>query len=126
MLRKCLLVAFVLVILSSCNIAGTPIPAISINIKPTNEPLPSVPVENAESSIVIIGVVKDVSFSARLITLKDPVEGFSVLALTENCELAASDGEEVELRDIKPGMAVLASGQPGSSDALLTSFVLVQ
>ena len=126
MLRKYFLVAFVLIILSSCNAAETSVPATSISIKPTNEPLPSVAVENIESGITITGVVKDVSFSARLIMLKDPVEGIHVLAMTENCELTSSNEDEIELRDIHPGMSIQASGQPGESDALLTSFVLVQ
>jgi hypothetical protein len=130
MLRKCLLAAFVFVFISSCNAAGTPPPLPIITITPTSEPLPTtasiVAVEAAESGITITGTVMDVSLSARLITLKDPVEGFHVLALTENCELTSSNRDEIELYDIQPGMTVRASGQPGESDSLLTSFVLVQ
>jgi hypothetical protein len=130
MLRKCLSVAFVLIIVSSCNTVGTPIPTPQIATTPTREPLPAitstVAMEYAESSITIVGVVMDVSFSARLIMLKDPVEGIHVLALTENYELTSSNGEELELHNIQPGMTVQATGQPGESDALLTSFVLVK
>ena len=67
----------------------------------------------------------DISFSARLIFLKNPVGGFSVLALTENCELTSSNGETIELHDIQSGMLIQASGQQGESDSLLTNFVLV-
>lgn len=126
MLRKYLLVAFVFVVLSSCKVVDTPVSTTSINIEPTSELLPSVAVENAESDITITGVVMDVSFSARLITLKDPVEGIHVLALNENCELTSSIGDEVKLQDIQPGMTVQASGQQGESDALLTSLVVFQ
>jgi hypothetical protein len=86
--------------------------------------LSSIAAENPGTEIMITGIVKDVSLSARLITLKDQVEGFSVLALTENCELKSSNGEEIDLHDIQPGMTVQVSGQPGASEALLTSFVL--
>jgi len=130
MLRKCLSVAFVLVTVSSCNTVGTPIPAPQIATTPTHEPLPAitstVAIEYTESGITIVGMVMDVSFSARLIMLKDPVEGIRVLALIENCKLTSSNGEEIELRDIQPGMTVRASGQLGEPDSLLTSFVLVQ
>jgi hypothetical protein len=87
--------------------------------------LPSVAVENTGTEIMITGVVKDVSLSARLIVLKEPVEGIIVIALTENCEIKSSIGEKIDLRDIQSGMTVQASGQPGASEALLTSFVLV-
>lgn len=124
---NCLLAAFVLVILSSCNAIGTPVPVSPTT--PTSEPLPTatstVAVENIESDITIIGIVMDVSFSARLITLKDPIEDIHVLALTENCGLTSSNGEKIKLNDIQPGNTIRASGQRGKSDSLLTSFVLV-
>ena len=101
-------------------------------VSPTNtatrEPLPTatstVVVENTETAITITGVVVDVSFSARLIMLKESVKGIRIIALTENCEIKSSTGEKLDLRDIQPGMSVQASGQPGASEALLTSFVL--
>jgi hypothetical protein len=98
---------------------------------PTNgEPLPTATstaaIESTESGITITGVVTDISFSARLIKLKDPVEGIHILALNENCDLVTSNGEKIDLHSIQPGMTVQASGQPGSSDALLTSSVVVQ
>jgi len=125
MLRKFLMVAFVFVALSSCSAVETPVPATSISTKPTNDPLPSVAVENAESGITIKGIVMDVSLSARIITLKGSVEGFHVLALTENCELRFFSGEEIELQAIQPGMTIQASGQSGESDALITNSILV-
>jgi hypothetical protein len=83
------------------------------------------PTEKAKSGITIMGTVMDVSLSARIIMLKNPVEGFGVIALTEESELISTDGDEITLRDIRSGMTIQASGQPGESDALLASQVLV-
>ncbi len=85
----------------------------------------TIPAEEAESGITIVGTVMDVSLSARIIMLREPVEGFDVIALTEESELVSTDGDEITLRDIRPGMRIEASGQPGKSNALLASQVLV-
>ena len=129
MLGKCLMIAFVTIILISCATVDNPMPGPTITAAPTHEPLPvatsTIAVENTESGITIIGEVMDVSLSARIITLKDPVEDIRVLALTEDCELTSSNGEKIDLHDIQPGMLIQASGQRGESDSLLTSFVIV-
>jgi hypothetical protein len=128
MFRKCSVIAFVLIILTGCTTVETPIPEMPITPAATSEPLSTatVAVINPESNITIVGVVMDVSLSARIIMLKDPVEGIHVLALNQNCELTSSIGEKIELHDIQPGITVRASGQLDESNALLTSFVLVQ
>jgi hypothetical protein len=78
-----------------------------------------VPMKEAEAGLMIVGTVMNVSLSARIITLQEPVESISVIALTEESELASSDGEEITLQDIQPGMTIQASGEPGDSGALL-------
>jgi hypothetical protein len=79
--------------------------------------------EEVEPGIAIMGTVMDVSLSARIIMLREPVEGFSVIALTEESELVSAEGDEITLRAIRPGMRIQASGQPGESNALLASKV---
>jgi hypothetical protein len=79
----------------------------------------------AESVVTIEGTVRDVSPSARIITLTEPVKGFRVIALTEKSQLLSASGDEILLRDIQPGMRIQASGQPGASGALITNQVLV-
>lgn len=85
----------------------------------------TMPPEEAESDIAIEGLVMDVSLSARIIMLQEPVEGFDVIALTEESELVSVDGDGIALRDIRPGMRIQASGQPGESNALLARKVRV-
>ncbi len=85
----------------------------------------TIPTKEVESGITIMGTVMDVSLSARIIMLQEPVEGFSVVALTEESELVSTDGDEITLRDIRPGMTIQTSGQPGESNALLASQVLL-
>jgi hypothetical protein len=129
MLRKCLFLVVVLVSLAGCTIGESNLPMPSTTPVSTSEPLPvsttTIPAEEAESGITIMGTVMDVSLSARIIMLREPVEGFSVIALTEESKLVSTDGDEITLRDIKPGMTIQASGQPGESNALLASQVLV-
>ena len=84
----------------------------------------TIPTE-AESDITLVGTVLDVSPSARIITLTEPVEGFDVIALTGESRLFSASGEEILLRDIRAGMKIRASGQPGESQVLLASQVLV-
>jgi hypothetical protein len=79
----------------------------------------------AQSDVTIEGTVRDVSPSARIITLTEPVEGFSVVALTEESELLSANGDEILLRDLGAGMRIQASGQPGASGALIANQVLV-
>ena len=76
-------------------------------------------------TITITGTVMDVSLSARIIMLAEAVEGFEVVALTEESELVSASGGEAALQDIRPGMRVKASGQAGESGALLAEQVLV-
>jgi hypothetical protein len=91
-------------------------------VRAANRPLPT---KEAESGITIMGTVMDVSLSARIIMLQESVEGFSVVALTEESELVSTGSGDIALRDIRPGMTIQASGEPGESNALLASQVLL-
>jgi hypothetical protein len=83
----------------------------------------TIPAEDG-SDITLVGTVLDVSPSARTITLAEPVDGFSVIALTGESKVL-SDGEEIMLRDISPGRRIQASGLPGASGALIADRVIV-
>jgi hypothetical protein len=86
-------------------------------------PTVTVPAQEVKPGITIVGTVLDVSFSAHVITLQEPVAGFSALALTEASELVSADQHKITLGDVRPGMRVEASGRPGESHALLASRV---
>jgi len=77
------------------------------------------------SDITLVGTVLDVSPSARLITLTEPVGGFGVIALMEESPLLSASGDKVLLRDVRAGMRIQASGRPGASGTLIASQVLV-
>ena len=77
------------------------------------------------SDIILVGTVLDVSPSARVITLAEPVDGFTVIALTEESQLLSASGRQILLRDLKAGMRIQASGQPGVPGTLIASQVLV-
>ena len=79
----------------------------------------------ANKSITITGIVQDVMLSARVIALQEPVEGFQNVALLPSTRLISSEGKEISLREIKPGMRIQAIGHPGSSRALLAEKVQV-
>ena len=81
--------------------------------------------ENGSSTgVTITGTVIDVSLSAQIITLEEPVDGFSTIALAEDSVLLSVDGSEIALEDIQHGTTVKVFGQPGDSGALIANQVL--
>ena len=84
----------------------------------------TIPAETG-SDITLVGTVLDVSLSARIITLTEPVDGFGVIALTEESKVIPVGGEEIMLRDIRPGKRIQASGRSGASGTLIADRVLV-
>jgi hypothetical protein len=77
------------------------------------------------SDITIVGTVNDVSPSARIINLTEPVDGFFVIALTEESRVVSMNGDEIMLRDLQAGTRIQASGQLGASGVLIAGQVLV-
>jgi hypothetical protein len=132
------------ILLTSCavpeNISpapSTPRPTVtgtsSITAISTITPGPeSLPTETAEPEstplgigIVITATVMDTSLSARVIMLQEPVEGFSVVALTDETELVSQDGSPVALKEFQHGVQIRAIGKPGSSGALLAEQIVL-
>ena len=120
MLRKCLILIVAIIFLGSCTTGKSNLMTPSTTTISTSEAT-----YGAESGITIIGTVMDISLSARIIALKEPVNGFNVVAITEESMLTSTDGSQITLRDIQPGMIVQVTGQPGASGALLASEVRV-
>jgi hypothetical protein len=84
----------------------------------------TIPAE-AGGDLTLVGTVLDASPSAHIITLTEPVDGFDVVALTAESQLLSASGAEILLRDLRAGMRIQASGQPGASGALIANQVLV-
>ena len=89
----------------------------------TREPTPTA--TSPAQVITITGTVMDVSLSARIITLTEPVQGFDTVALSDETEVLASSGCKAALQDVQKGMTVQASGKPGTSGAILASKVSI-
>ncbi|MGD8516031.1 MAG: hypothetical protein PVG54_03600 [Anaerolineae bacterium] len=84
----------------------------------------TIPAE-VESQITIEGIVMNVSPSARIIELTDPVQRFAVIALTEESDLRSAGGSEILLRDLPAGEWIEATGQPGEPGVLIADQVRV-
>lgn len=84
----------------------------------------TIPAEG-EANITLEGTVLDVSPSARTITLAEPVQGYTVIALVEESQLLSAGGDEILLRDLLVGMSIQASGQPGAPGTLIANQVQV-
>jgi hypothetical protein len=84
----------------------------------------TIPAEEG-ADITLVGTVLDVAPSARTITLTEPVDGFDVIALTEESNVVSGDGEEIMLRDISTGTRIRASGRSSASGVLIAERVLV-
>ena len=111
-------ICLVIVLLLAVACAGT-----AEQITPTAVPVPTA--TTSEQTITIVGVVMDVSRSARIITLTESVQGFNTVALTEETEILASSGCKAALQDVQKGMPIQASGKPGTSGAILANKVLI-
>lgn len=84
-----------------------------------------VDLENESTSgLTITGTVMDVALSARVITLEEPIDGISTIALTGESVLLSAGGSEIALRDIQHGMTVKAFGQSGDAGVLIASQVI--
>jgi len=94
------------------------------SVPPTLPPAPPTP-EITPASVSIVATVMDTSLSARIIILKEPVDGFSVIALTEDTKLSSEDGSPVELKDFQHGVQIRAIGKPGSSGTLLAEQIIL-
>ena len=115
--------------LASCTMSGC-----NLTVSPTNTVVVSTPstpaitvisTETSGPGPTITARVIDVSLSARVIFLKEPVDGFDTIALAEGSKLITENGSEISLQDIQPGFTIQAFGQPGGSNALLASKVIV-
>jgi hypothetical protein len=128
MFTRWVLLAGLLILLSGCagGIAVAPKPLV-VRASPAPPVVTATPTgeREGEAAIILMGTVMDVSMSARIIRLERAVQGFQVIALTEDTELVSSGGDPVTLRDIRPGMTVQATGRPGDSKALIAEEVLV-
>jgi hypothetical protein len=83
------------------------------------------PGEGAANTIILTGIVQDVSLSARVIWLVDAVDGFDILALMSDCTIASAGGTELGLEEIMPGLVITVSGQPGEDQVLLVDAIQV-
>ena len=84
-------------------------------------PLPTV---NSSGMVTVQGKVLDVALSARIITLQ--AEGGTVnVALTDGTILLGPGGEPIELRDIRPGALIEATGRPSTGESVIAMKVQV-
>jgi hypothetical protein len=83
---------------------------------PLSAPTPTV---SEGETISIVGIVQDVSLSAKVIRLKEPIQDFSYLALLQDSKLVSSDGINISLMQVQPGMRVKATGRPGTQGTLI-------
>jgi hypothetical protein len=85
----------------------------------------TIPAVQPGLGVSLVGTVLDVSPSARTITLAEPVQEFTILALTEECQVLSPSGHQILLRDLQAGSRIQASGQPGAPGVLIATQVCV-
>lgn len=129
-MRKFIFLTLLLFLLFGCTATNSKTAVTPTIIVPTPKSLPSstpTPTKNENSGIVVVisGTVKDVLFSTRVITLGETDSDFNQIALTEESDIADSNGNERSLSDIHPGMIIQVAGQPDDSNVLLAYQVLI-
>jgi len=77
------------------------------------------------SEVSVTGAVSEVFPNARVITLVEPVDGFSLVALTGATEIFSADGSEISVGEIRPGMQIQAAGRAGPAETLIASQVRI-
>lgn len=63
--------------------------------------------------------------SAQIIVLREPMQGFSDLALTQDTKLVSAEGLDITLREVRPAMVIQATGRPGAHGTLLPDEVRI-
>jgi len=77
----------------------------------------------AASATYVLGYVKDVAASARIITVK-PIEGhIDTIALVENTQIVHADGQPAQLTDIHTGDLVEATGPAGTGNSIIAQTI---
>jgi hypothetical protein len=71
------------------------------------------------------GIVAGTFASARVLTLREPVNGVVNLALAGDTELVRANGARATLSDVVPGTAVEAVGYRPTPDTLLARRILI-
>ena len=110
--------------MSEGNLTASPTDPVAVPT-PSTPAITVLPTQTSEPGPNITATVIDVSLSLRVIFLKEPVDGFDSIALTEGSELISENGSVISLRDIQPGFTIQAFGKPGGSNALLARKVIV-
>lgn len=73
----------------------------------------------AATELTVRGVVAGTFASARVITLRAPVNGVVNIALSDDSDVVRSNGARATLNDIGPGTTVEAIGRRSTPDTLL-------
>jgi len=89
---------------------------------PALSPLPN---DSGQGSLTITGTVMDVSYSAQVIFLQQPVQDISIIALTTQTKITLASGGETTLRAITPGTELQASGGVKSAGTLLATQIIL-
>jgi len=87
--------------------------------------LSSTPEGSAQGNLTITGTVIDVSLSARVIMLMQPVQGIDIVALTEETQILNETGDEIALQSIAQGMQIQVAGETGSSGTLIATQIVL-
>ena len=126
MVPKHIIFTVLFIFLTSCSIgkgtSSTPSATQESEKTPTSRP-PSAqtPTDSNEAGIIsITGTVQDVMLSAQVILLREPIQGFSYLAMTQDTKFVSTEGMNITLVQVQPGMMVKATGWPGAQRRLIT------
>jgi hypothetical protein len=67
--------------------------------------------QSAASPRTVAGTVQSVSLSAKVVFLSEPTMDIETIAITEQTQLADSQGNRITLREIQPGQSIQATGK---------------
>ena len=86
----------------------------------------STPTASVTSQSTLDGTVQDVSLSARVIYLAEPVEGVEAVAVTDGTQIIDGEGVPLTLRQIQPGQFIQVVGEKQGNSLLARRVFVVE
>jgi hypothetical protein len=74
---------------------------------------------------MLVGRVELVSVDARVISLAETIEGFDLVAITDDTVVLDLEGSEIALVELQPGTKIEVIGQPGDPGTLMAAQIQV-
>ena len=89
-------------------------------------PPPPTTTTTVASEVTHSGVVGAFTPSARIVTLAQPVDGFTTVALTADTQIVRASGAPAAATDLVPRATIEVTGRPGAPGTLVARRIVLR